>query len=278
MLQESNMLTLPTTQTLLLEHSKGRLYITFNRPESRNAMNNKMVQELHDLADFLAKTSLIRVVILRGSEGNFCAGGDIKERKTQTDTAVVGTDPARERNIRSGNLFNKFWNLPQTLIVVVEGAAMGGGFGFACLADLTLVHTQAKMGMPETTLGIAPAQIAPYVVNRIGLSKAKQMALTGQKISGEDAYRLGLAHYCAESNKALEELLESVLDSVERCGPKASAATKKIMHQAVKLINEQTIDFAAEVFSELNKQQEGREGHRAFVEKRKPNWLVDSGE
>lgn len=241
-------------------------------------MNNEMVQELHDLADFLATTALIRVVILRGAGGDFCAGGDIKERKTQTDTADVGTDPARERNIRSGNLFNKFWNLPQTLIVVVEGAAMGGGFGLACLADLTLVHAQAKMGMPETTLGIAPAQIAPYVVNRIGLSKAKQMALTGQRINGEDAYQLGVAHYCAESSKALDELLELVLESVERCGPKACAATKKIMHQAVEKINEQTINFAAEVFSELNKQQEGREGQSAFVEKRNPNWLVDSGE
>ncbi|ORU90831.1 MAG: enoyl-CoA hydratase [Cycloclasticus sp. symbiont of Poecilosclerida sp. M] len=272
------MLTLPTTETLLLDCSNGRLYITLNRPECRNAMNNLMLQELHDLADFLATTEQIRVVILQGAGGNFCAGRDIKERKTQTDSAESGTDPARERNIHSGLLFNKFWNLPQTLTVVVQGAAMGGGFGLACLADLTLAQKDAKMGMPETTLGIAPAQIAPYAVKGIGLSKAKQMPLTGQRINGEDAFQMGVAHYCAESDDALEALLASVLESIEQCGPTACAATKTIMHQTTNQINEQTINFSAEVFSELNKHQEGREGHKAFVEKRKPNWLADLGE
>lgn len=271
-------MNLPMTETLLLNYTKGRLFITFNRPERRNAMNNQMVRELHDIADFLTESEQIRVVILRGAGGNFCAGGDIKERKTQTDTAESGLDPAYKRNILSGQLFNKFWNLPQTLLAVVQGAAMGGGFGLACLADLTLVHKQAKLGMPETTLGIAPAQIAPYVVKRIGLSKAKQMALTGQRINGDDAFKLGIAHYCANSDKELDALLESVLESVERCGPKACAATKKIMHHAVGDINEHTINFSADVFAGLNKHQEGREGHNAFVDKRPPNWLAGLGE
>tara|TARA_R110002095_G_scaffold57769_1_gene49548 strand:+ start:581 stop:1396 length:816 start_codon:yes stop_codon:yes gene_type:complete len=267
------MLTLPKTQMLLLQQAEGRLSITLNRPEQRNAMNNQMVQELHELADFLAETNGIRVVILRGAGGHFCAGGDIKERKQQTDSANPAADPARDRNIRSGQLFKKFWNLPQTLIVVVEGAAMGGGFGLACLADLTLISKEAKMGMPETTLGISPAQIAPYVVKRIGLTRAKQMALTAERINGEQAYQLGIAQYLANSSSELDDLLETVLQQVERCGPKACAATKKIMQQVGQLDEEAMINASADIFAELNKQDEGREGHQAFVEKRKPLWI-----
>ncbi|MBV1875331.1 MAG: enoyl-CoA hydratase/isomerase family protein [Cycloclasticus sp.] len=269
------MMKLPDTETLLLNHLEGRLYVTFNRPERRNAMNNQMSQELHSVADFLLKEDSIRVVILQGAGGHFCAGGDIKERKEQTDTRAKHTDPAKERNIKSGHLFKKFWSLPQTLIVVVEGSAMGGGFGLACLADLTLVDKHAKLGMPETTLGIAPAQIAPYVVKRIGLTRAKQMALTGERVNGEKAYQLGIAQYLAESAEGLQELLESVIQQVERCGPKACAATKEIMHEVGHHTGDDMIEFSANIFSKLNKQDEGREGHRAFVEKRKPIWTAD---
>jgi len=269
------MIRLPTTETLLLKYSEGRLYITLNRSERRNAMNNKMNQELHDIADFLALSDTVRVVILQGAGGHFCAGGDIKERKNQTDSSAQNTDPARDRNIKSGQLFKKFWSLPQTLIVVVEGSAMGGGFGLACLADLTLVHTDAKLGMPETTLGIAPAQIAPYVVKRIGLTRAKQMALTGERINGEKAYQLGIAQYLAASTKELNDQLETVIQQVECCGPKACAATKKIMHEVGHQNDDEMIEFSADIFSKLNKQDEGREGHRAFVEKRKPIWTAD---
>ncbi|MEW4982600.1 MAG: enoyl-CoA hydratase-related protein [Cycloclasticus sp.] len=269
------MMSLPSTETILLKQSNGRLYITLNRPERRNAMNNQMNQELHELADFLAAERSIRVVILLGAGGHFCAGGDIKERKQQTDSSTNTSDPARERNIRSGHLFKKFWSLPQTLIVVVEGSAMGGGFGLACLADLTLVHKDAKLGMPETTLGIAPAQIAPYVVKRIGLTRAKQMALTGERVDGETAYRLGIAQYLAPSSESLLELLESVIQQVERCGPKACAATKMIMQEVGGRDDEEMIEFSANIFSELNKQEEGREGHSAFVEKRKPIWITE---
>jgi isohexenylglutaconyl-CoA hydratase len=268
------MLTLPKTEMLLLTSTAGRLFITLNRPEQRNAMNNQMAQELHQVADFLADTDSIRVVILRGAGGHFCAGGDIKERKQQTDSAKPTSDPARDRNVRSGQLFKKLWNLPQTFIVVVEGAAMGGGFGLACLADLTLISKDAKLGMPETTLGIAPAQIAPYVVKRIGLTRAKQMALTGERINGEQAHQIGIAQYLADSSDSLDSLLETVIQQVERCGPKACAATKKIMQQVGQLDDETMINTSADIFSELNKQDEGREGQQAFVEKRKPIWTL----
>ncbi len=266
---------LPDFETLLLKGIDGRLYVTLNRPAQRNAMNNQMNKELHELVDYLTDNDAVRVLILRGAGGHFCAGGDIKERKSQTESSIEGYDPARERNIRSGQLLHKFWNLSQTFIAVVEGAAMGGGFGFACLADLTIIQKDARLGMPETTLGIAPAQIAPYVVNRIGLTRAKQMALTGARINGEAAFHLGIAQYLADDEESLNAIVESVVDQVERCAPKACAATKKIMQQVGRSDGEKMIVDAADIFSSLNKNDEGKEGHAAFVEKRKPVWLKE---
>jgi isohexenylglutaconyl-CoA hydratase len=112
------------------------------------------------------------------------------------------------------------------------------------------------------------------VVKRIGLTRAKQMALTAERINGEQAYQIGIAQYLADTNADLDALLETVLQQVERCGPKACAATKKIMQQVGQLDDETMINTSADIFSELNKQNEGREGQQAFVEKRKPIWTL----
>lgn len=266
------MSSLPQCETLLLEKQRGRLYVTFNRPERRNAINNQMAQEIADLVAHLEEDRTIRVVILRGAGGNFCAGGDIKERKQLSDNAAPGTDPAYDRNYRSGMMFVRLSRIPQTLIAVVEGAAMGGGFGYACLADITIMHKDAKMGMPETTLGIAPAQISPYVAKRIGKSEAVHMALTSRRINGEEAHRLGISHYLCKDDNELENTIEEVVGSVEKCGPDANAVTKEIMRTVGTLSDEEMVKFAAQKFTEMNGSEEGKEGHAAFVEKRQPVW------
>jgi len=264
---------LPTCETLLLERRGGRLYVTLNRPERRNAINAQMSAELRGLIEHLAGDTEIRVVILRGAEGNSCSGGDIKERRQQVEDAVADEDPILERSIRAGHMFLALDRLPQVVIAVVEGAAMGGGLGMACVTDVTLVHKDAKFGLPEVTIGVAPAQIAPYVVKRIGLTEARRLALTGQRFDGAEAGRLGLAHFVCDDSAALEEKLEQVIASVERCGPKANAATKRILLAVGSRPEEDLIRFAAEEFSALNQDDEGREGQRAFVEKRPRNWV-----
>lgn len=266
------MQNLPQTEFLKLEKNGSRLTILFNRPEQRNAINVKMGQEFADTVDWLhAHEEEVRLVILRGAGGHFCAGGDIKERKNQVETATAGEDPVFERNRKAGLAFLAFERLPQTTIAVVEGSAFGGGMGYACLADITIVSETAKMGMPETTLGVAPAQIAPYVVKRIGLTRARQLALTGERFDGQKAYEYGIAQYLSEPEK-LEETVQQVITSVLKCGPKANAATKKIMANVGRFEDEELIEKSAGLFAELNKSGEGKEGQTAFAEKRKPAW------
>lgn len=270
---------LPDCETLKLTLRNTRLDILMNRPEQRNAINAQMAAELTDLLNRLHATRDVRLVVLRGAGGNFCAGGDIKERKAVAEAAVPGTDPVKERNERAGWMFRTLQNLPQTTIAAVEGSAFGGGLGFACCADLTIVTESARMGMPEVTLGIAPAQIAPFVVKRVGLSRARQLALTASRFGGREAYEFGVAQYLCADN-GMDAKIEEVTAQVTRCAPMASAATKEILLAVGSIPDAEMAAFAAERFSALANGPEGREGQLAFVEKRPPAWaahLTQSG-
>jgi isohexenylglutaconyl-CoA hydratase len=266
--------SMPECEFLMLERRGGRLHMTFNRPERRNAINTPMGDEIAAVIEWLQQTPDVRVVVLRGAGGHFCAGGDIKERRDQAETAALdGADPIAARNRRAGRAFLDFERLPQTTIAMVEGSAFGGGLGYACVADITIVTRGAKMGMPETTLGVAPAQIAPFVVKRIGLTRARQLALTAERFDGEAAYRYGIAQYICDDADA-DAALEDVVARVMQCGPEANAATKAIMLSVGTMPADEMIRFSAEKFAALNRSDEGREGQNAFADKRKPSWQI----
>ena len=253
----------PDCETLALTVRGGRLDMVLNRPDQRNAINAQLADEFARTVDWLAGNRDIRVVVLSGAGGHFCAGGDIKERRDQSDTAE-GVAELAERNRRGGLMFLAFENLPQTTIAAVEGAAFGGGLGLACLADLTVVTRGARLGMPETTLGVAPAQIAPFVVRRIGLTRARQLALTGERFGGEKAVEYGIAQYLAEDDD-LAGTVDRVVNRVLHCGPRANAATKKIMLAAGSMAGAEMAAFSAAIFAELNAGDEGKEGQQAFA-------------
>jgi isohexenylglutaconyl-CoA hydratase len=257
---------------LLLRQGGGRLYATFNRPARRNAMNDAMLLELEHLLTRLEVDRSVRVVVFRGAGGNFCAGGDIRERREQRATSRPGADVAMQRNQRAGRLFLRLANLPQTTVGVVEGYALGGGFGFACTFDITLVRADVQIGMSETRIGVAPAQIAPHVVRRVGLSTARYLALSGRRIDGSEAVHMGVAHEMAHTTAELDERLARLLDDIDACGPLACAATKEIMNHVGEMPLDALIEYAALRFGDLNRGPEGSEGQRAFLEKRKPRW------
>lgn len=257
---------------LLLRQDGARLFATFNRPQRRNALNDALLFALEALITRLESDRSVRVVVFRGAGGHFCAGGDIRERREQTQDASAGTDTAMERNIRAGRMFLRLARLPQTTIGVVEGYALGGGFGFACTFDITLVAADAQLGLAETRIGVAPAQIAPHVVRRVGLSNARYLGLTGRRIGGEEALRLGVAHEVAQTPEELEQRLARLLDDIDACGPLACAATKDIMNRVGEIPLDAMVEYAGRRFGELNRGPEGIEGQQAFLEKRRPRW------
>ena len=265
---------LPECETLLLTQRGRRLDIMLNRPENRNAINARMADELWTLLDWLTQCKAIHLVVLRGAGGHLCAGGDIKERRSMSETPPEdGADPVRARNERAGRGFLRFQNLPQTTIAAVEGSAFGGGLGYACMSDITIVTKGARLGMPETRLGIAPAQIAPFVVKRVGLARARQLALTASRFGGQEAYEYGIAQYLCDDDE-LEHTIEQVAAQVMACAPRASAATKEILLAVGTMPDEELTGFAATRFAALSRGAEGREGQAAFSEKRAPDWAA----
>lgn len=264
---------LPSTPTLLTRLDEGVLSVSINRPEARNAMNAQVVTDLIALFTHLAARTDIRAVLLRGVGGNFCAGGDIRDfEKIRQTEAPAGTDPIASFNRRFGEMLELVNNTPQATVAVAEGAVLGGGFGLACVADITIAHQHANFGMPETGLGILPAQIAPFVVERIGHAHARRLGVCGARFNGVEAVRLGLAHFAEADDHALQERLDSVLQQIRRCAPLANAATKQIMLSVGKQPLGVLLDEAARLFSIALSGEEAQEGTRAFIEKRNPNW------
>jgi isohexenylglutaconyl-CoA hydratase len=264
--------SLPTTTTLRLERDRDALHVWLARPEVRNAMNGTLITELGEVFSAIADDRSVRAVVLRGEGGNFCAGGDVKDMAATRNAPVDhGIDPIAAYNRRFGAIISAVERAPQVTIAVLEGAVLGGGFGLACVVDIAIAKNDATFGLPETGLGIPPAQIAPFVVRRIGLSQAKRLALTGARFDGKHAKELGIVHEVVD-DRTLAETLGSVLDQVRRCAPGANAATKAIMLQVGITPIDALLDDAAARFAAATRGPEAAEGMMAFVQKRKPSW------
>ena len=270
---------LPNMQTLLLAQDSAVLSITLNRPECRNAMSETMLTELGSVFDAIHDQLDIRAVVLRGADGNFCAGGDIKDMAALRAQAMNATNETDRQagyirfNRAFGTLIEKVNHAPQTVIAVLEGAVLGGGFGLACVSDIALCINSAQFGLPETGLGVIPAQIAPFVVQRIGLTQARRLALLGNRFNGHEAVRLGIAHEVFDDSAALEEALEKTIKQIRRSAPHASRVTKALLHSSTKVNDlNSTLDQAAIQFAAAVGSEEGTEGTMAFIQKRLPHW------
>lgn len=263
---------LPNTETLLLEESGPFLHVTLNRPEARNAMSLVMVNELMAVFEAVAGCQDIRAVVLRGAGGHFCAGGDIKDMSGARAAAAGGeSDAFFSLNRRFGEMISFANRLPQVLVIVTEGAVLGGGFGLACVGDITLSAEDARFGLPETGLGVIPAQIAPFVVQRIGLTQARRLALTGARFDGREAARLGIVHE-AVAGEVLAERLDATLAQIRRCAPHANRLTKQLVLEVGEQPLDTLLDQAARDFAAAVASDEGTEGTMAFVQKRLPSW------
>jgi isohexenylglutaconyl-CoA hydratase len=262
-------------KTLQLHDAGGVRTVTLNRPDRRNAMSVEMVHELRGVLADSEADSNCRVIVLRGSGGNFCSGGDVSEMTVaRASAATDGGDPVADMNRQFGQLCLAYSRSKLPILVVLEGAVMGGGFGLACVADLALAAPSALFRLPETTLGLVPAQIAPFLLERLGYGEAKRLAVTGQAVSAAEALRIGLVHEIHAAGEPLEAGLKEALKRILASAPGALAATKALLRRARFETPEKMVDEAATVFSRAFHGAEGQEGTRAFIEKRAPAWTA----
>ena len=264
---------LPQTDTLVLERDDGWLTVWLNRPETRNALSAEMVEELLAVVDALRDDRSVRGVTFRGKGGTFCAGADVKAFRSIAEGGHSHAEVAAFSR-RAGELFHAINALPQVTLMLVEGAALAGGLGLVCAGDVVAVTADAKFALTETMLGIPPAQIAPLIVQRVGLAAARRIMLTAARFEGDEAKRLGIADEVVGTADDFAALQAKLHTRVLQCAPGANAATKALVLASPHLPGDAMLDRAAESFAACLLGEEGREGVAAFLEKRKPGWAV----
>lgn len=261
---------------ILLRRTHDVLFATLNRPETRNALAPEVVAELAQAVGMAETDPTVRALVLRGAQGFFCAGGNVGNFQSRLD-AAPGTgspgaeDPVAARNREFGHFMQRLAALPVPVIAAVEGAAMGGGMGLACAADIVLATGDAKFALSETTLGIIPAQIAPFVVARLGRRVALRMGVSGERVHGEVAVRLGLVDALAGDSTELDDLLAQWLIRICNCAPGANRTLKPLLRRCGIEDDATLLDDAALAFAACMR-AEGIEGIAAFREKRPAAW------
>lgn len=260
-----------TYQTILTEEDSGWLTIRLNRPDARNALSAEMVDELTAALQAAAADEALRGITLRGEGQVFCAGGDLKGFQS---IFQAGNDEAAiaKANEKGGELFTLINELPKFVLIMVQGAAMAGGFGMVCAADAVAVTKDAKFALTETAIGIPPAQIAPFVAARLGLRTTRRLMLSAARFDGDEAERLGLADYVVDDVAGLDAVEAEIRKGVMRCAPGANAITKDILLKTRTLSGAEMRAYAGRGFAKAMLSGEGREGVASFIEKRKPRW------
>ncbi|MCP4499301.1 MAG: enoyl-CoA hydratase/isomerase family protein [Deltaproteobacteria bacterium] len=245
--------------------------LTLNRPAARNAMSKIMVEKLAEFVRAAEHSDDVRVILLRGAGSHFCAGGDIKDMAAARAIGSDNGDAVAELNASFGHVALAFASSPLPVVVELKGAVMGGGFGLACVADVVVASETTLFRLPETRLGVVPAQIAPFLVERIGFSEAKRLALTGASLDAKEALAIRLVHDVVPEDD-LECAVDKVVQQICAGAPQATSATKSLLLGCFQRVDKKYIEDASHVFAHAARSEEAVEGMTAFIEKRSPQW------
>ena len=258
--------------TLLTRRVGSVEYLTLNRPDVRNAFNERMIAELTAWAGSAAadaEAGQLRAVVLAGAGPAFCAGADMA---WMAKAAQFSEAENRADAEAAARMFAALNGLPLALIGRVHGAAMGGGAGLAAVCDIVVADAEATFAFSEVKLGIIPAVIAPYALMKIGPSAARELFLTGARFSAVRAKEIGLVHAAVTTNE-LETRVATTVRDILSAGPQAVAAAKALIARiGGRPVDADTQSLTADAIAKRRVSPEGREGIRAFLDKRTPSW------
>ena len=246
--------------------------VWMNRPDVHNALNEKMISEIIECYEELNTRSDVRVVILRGRGKSFCAGADLNYMK---GIATFGFDENYQDSKRLAKCFNIIYTCSKPTIAIVHGAAIGGANGLLAACDFVYCTDDTKFAFSEVKLGIAPATISLYVTKRIGEYGSRDLMLTGRRFTGKEAEWYRLANKSLPTEE-LDACVDGIVKQLLSSGPDAIAACKRLIFDISNKMNfEEAIDYTAKTIAELRASKEGQEGMASFLEKRKPNWVIE---
>lgn len=258
-------------KTILLIPEEKVVRIFLNRPEVHNAFNSTMIVELDDAIERVKEDKSIRVIVLSGKGKSFCAGADINWMR---EIIHYSFEQNLEESLQLAELLHKIYVLPKPTVAMVNGTAIGGGIGFVSACDIALASEDARFGLSEVKIGLVPAAISPYVIRRIGESKAREYFLTGTRISAQKAQDIGLINDVAPAEE-LEDKVEEIIQLLLASGPEALASCKELIQKVAHMSFEEAKSFTARMIANLRVSKEGQEGMASFLEKRKPLWTEE---
>ncbi len=256
-------------QLVEINQSNGICRILLNDPVRKNALSKEMLKCLINTLGEIKDDDRLKVVVIRGADGVFCSGADLQWMKE-------GLRQTREENLNDAALFYQLFELmdsfPKPIIAWVEKYAMGGALGLLACADYVVADKTVKMAFSEVKLGLVPATIAPFVINKIGTSQARALMLSAQVFSAKKARQIGLIHEIG-SHTELPTRIDELCEAFKSNGAQAMASTKHLI-QELSATHRTPVHktLCLEKIAEARSNAEGQEGVSAFFEKRRPNW------
>jgi methylglutaconyl-CoA hydratase len=243
---------------LRIERDGELLRVTLARPETRNAFDAALIAEL---SEAFVDVGAARAVLLAGDGPSFCAGADVEWMRASIDLD-------RDANIADATALRRMLEAidacPAPVVARIQGHALGGGVGLVACADIAVADEAAVFAFSEVKLGIIPAVISPFALAKIGPGAARRYFLTGERFDAQTALRIGLVH---EVDSDLDAAVERVLGELRTAGPRAARHAKRLV------LDRPDGPETARRIAERRTSEEGQEGLRAFLERRKPSWV-----
>ena len=255
---------------LLLEVSAGVARVELNRPEVRNAFNEKLIGEITQMFFELGQRDDVRCIILAANGPAFCAGADLNWMRSMADYT-------REQNLadagRLAAMMQTIYECPKPTIARIQGDVYAGGTGLVAACDIAVAVDTANFCLSEVKLGLVPSTISPYVIRAMGARAAHRYFLTAERFSAAEALRIGFVHEVVATD-ALDAKVAELSTALVNAGPEAVKLCKKLVQDvAGKDINPELVQMTVASIADVRVSAEGREGLQSFLQKRKPNWL-----
>lgn len=252
--------------TLTREGAVARVIL--NRPRLRNALDRGAIALLTQIFEYLSHDEALRLVVLSGEGQAFCGGADVNYMRMSLDWS---DEENFEDAQRLSGMFRNIDRCAVPVVAKIHGAALGGGAGLAAVCDIVIASEDTVFGFTEVKLGIVPAVISPFVIAKIGQTNARALFTTGERFDAYRAARIGLVHEVVNP-ASLESAVQKKIDEALTAGPQAARVAKEIARTVGGLQSGEATVWTARKIAERRSSDEGQEGMRAFLEKRKPSW------
>lgn len=257
-------------QTIEVQMGDAVAVIWLNRPEVRNAFNEILISELTAALKVQGADPSVRAVVLAGRGSAFCAGADLNWMKKM---AGYGFEENHADALTLANMLHTLHTLPKPTVARVHGAAFAGGLGLIAACDIAVASQDAEFCVSEVKIGLAPATISPYLLAAIGERHAHRYFLTAERFTAAEAYRIGLVQELAIPEE-LDATVNGILGHLVQAGPHALAATKDLIRSVARSkLNPELLADTATRIATIRASEEGKEGVRSFLEKRRAAWV-----